>query len=83
MKIKLPCELVSVVPSPFVSPSTGDKVDNYKALFICEGEVFDINFIGKERYDELKTHERKLLDYTFLLRKNKFGAFKIAFPFNG
>ena len=79
MEIKLPCELVSVVPVSFKN-AEGEKVDFFKALFICQGEVFDINFTGNEKFQFLKERERKLLEYNLILVKNKFGAFKISLP---
>jgi len=79
MNIKLPCELISVVPASF-KDSEGQVVEYYKALFLSEGEVFDVNFKGDERFEFLKERERKLLEYTFLLIKNKFGSFDIKLP---
>lgn len=81
MEIKLPCELVQVVPVSFKNKD-GEKVDFFKALFISSGEVFDVNFTGDDNYKLLKERERKLLEYTFILRKNNYGAFKIALPVN-
>ena len=80
MQFTLKAELISLEPESFIGRE-GKEVNFHKAIFLSQGDLFEVNTTSKEVIELLKQNLRKEIDYKFKLEENTRykNQFKITF----